>query len=131
MKKEELRIGNLYEWVDEDKKVYEEKVYSLESGRNHPDFFVNAVKIERCRPIKLTEARLLALGFNKVKYAEYCWFRFKVGKWEFITNDSNDKKNKDWYIGWANGADDFHFDKKINQVHLVQNLVYALTHKEI
>ena len=58
-------------------------------------------------------------------------FWFKVGKWEFITNDSNDKKNKDWYIGWANGADDFHFDKKINQVHLVQNLVYALTHKEI
>lgn len=131
MIKEEFRIGNLYEWVDDDKKVYEEKVHSLESGRNHPDFFVNAVKIERCRPIKLTEARLLALGFNKVKYAEYCWFRFKVGKWEFITNDTKDKKNKDWFIGWANGADDFHFDRKINKVHLVQNLVYALTHKEI
>jgi hypothetical protein len=122
MKSTELRIGNLVYITDSStqlffKEVTEINIYNLMylSGEcKEPIEF----EIE---PIPLTEEWLLKMGFDK---AINGWFCSKEYLWL-----RQNKLNNQWFAG-VNGIGDIDC-KRIDYVHCLQNLYFALTGEEL
>jgi hypothetical protein len=116
MKANELRIGNYLEYDLEDVKINSiGRVYLNHKGKN---YITNKIKVKEYEPIPLTEEWLVKFGFyfDGVRYQK----EINNNLWVFVKNNVYG-----WYcphIEVSNG---------IKYVHLLQNLVFALTGEEL
>jgi hypothetical protein len=134
MEIKELRIGNLV-WEDysgnmlvsqinySTDSVFLRKGWLLTEGR----YLCNGIQ-----PIPLNEDWLLKFGFRKRKACGNYWFEKKIKGILFLTNDINPKigfaysiKLEHVFIHDMNGA------ARFKHVHLLQNIVFALTGTEL
>ena len=120
----ELRIGNLVEYRITDK-LYERKEWWEVSEIDADDIhWLSKVdtKDEDFRAIPLTEEWLLKLGFKKER--ERYFNTFIVLR--FINN-----KVDAFNLGVSHDDEYLEFLNSINYVHQLQNLHFALTHREL
>jgi hypothetical protein len=110
MKSQELRIGNLVldEYFDERYVICITPYRVHLSSSGDDDESVKPNKVNEIEPILLTEEWLLKFGFKKDKLVFYK---------DFLLYNFND--------GF------YFFEMKINHVHQMQNLYFALTGKEL
>lgn len=113
MKANELRIGNLVEInAPIINKVIAVDVYHISKIKKNKDC---------CKPIPLTEEWLLKFGFEKTEWDNNNSFRKMIG-------------NNDYTIVfYSNGICEISdiITKKIDYVHQLQNLYFALTGEEL
>jgi hypothetical protein len=112
MKANELRIGNWYDYNGKPKQVT-------------PNTIEEVWIAERtwCKPIPLTEKWLLKFGFEKV-----------FNQYKKVTNvDTRNGKNVPFIVLDLDGFeyDDLRLQTKLNYVHQLQNLYFALTGEEL
>lgn len=117
----ELRIGNLV--MDQNRKHIKVSTGMLSNWdiiqRNYRGY----------QPIEITGDRLVRFGFEKQKYDEYC-IDLDEG-WSELSIVLTDYSIAIWDItGKKQGIYPL-FDVKIQYVHQVQNLVFALKGKEL
>lgn len=128
MKVEELRIGNLIlDWNNKPVEVEQIQYMEPDSVLNHyselVEYAINEIHIDQYKPIPLTEEWLTKFGFGKYKDEEGESLRRK-GKillnkaFRLRFSDTND----DWYYSTA---------MRIETVHQLQNLYFALTGEEL
>jgi hypothetical protein len=132
MKSTELRIGNLlhYQYFNPKPRnpsfelatvivvrILKDIVYYKHPNRNK----VHKQKVSELKPIPLTEECLLKMGFDK---AINGWFCSKEYLWL-----RQNKLNNQWFAG-VNGIGDIDC-KRIDYVHCLQNLYFALTGEEL
>jgi hypothetical protein len=116
MKATELRIGNWVRWNYEESS--EGNVYPVEYGYELDDIKNNPNIVN---PIPLTEEWLLKFGFNKVSDI---WEFWKNSGWDLRQHKLENK----WWL-FYNGQD---LDcVRIDYVHQLQNLYFALTGEEL
>ena len=123
MNKEELRIGNL---VDFNRQV--ETVYAIRNsgvdfykGKTKKSVIMQSYVWEAIKPIPLTEEWLLKFGFSEIggcnekdfTNGDYNIFINSIGEVNFLFF-----REGDWY-------------QKIDYVHQLQNLYFALTGSEL
>ena len=136
MKATELRIGNTFRRDDYDMTVYHiEKRYENAWKVNDLDIdFDDQIQVDKlCSPISLDESWLVKFGFKKPK-----------NRYEFLFGDGEEHtklkfsirlKNKvqpfnDWYISLS--RDEVYLGYvRIDYVHQLQNLYFALTGQEL
>lgn len=120
MKIVELRIGNLINFVNEEKKVLaitDKYVSSFTIDNINPIYNL----IEDCKGIKLNKEWLLKFGFEYDKYTNeyniglFIIVQFRLGidlreRFEFFSND---------------------FNPELKYVHQLQNLYFTLTNTEL
>ena len=105
MKSQELRIGNLvFGQYPNNKEVIEVEKIS--------NFFVNGLGISAIEPIPLTEELLFKFGFEKAENGFWC--------------PNETLSYRDGYFGFGT---DRH--TKLDFVHQLQNLYFALTNKQL
>jgi hypothetical protein len=133
MKAEELRIGN---WVCVShafKKQYEVEDYSMLTKINGlGDGFISWDKSygfyhEGIFPIPLTEKWLVKFGFKPLNGHE---FSFWLDEWECLSLYA-EPYPKSFAIGLSRGLKDIWSTGKIQNVHQLQNLYFALTGQEL
>jgi hypothetical protein len=125
LKASELRIGNLVS-----QNGFYGYVYSIESAEPRNDIrfsdkdiitlFDNGmtyVPIDEIEPIPLTEEWLIKFGFNKV-----CSMYIRISDINEMEFFDNIITFKDWFCK---------LEKKIQYVHQLQNLYFALTNTEL
>jgi len=146
MKAEELRIGNFVTseyYPDFDKNgirvesINEDGINLRVEDDGHiaelADHFIEPdMTLDKLRPIPLNEDWLLKFGFRKRKACGNYWFEKKIKGILFLTNDINPKigfaysiKLEHVFIHDMNGA------ARFKHVHLLQNIVFALTGTEL
>lgn len=112
MKANELRIGNLVYYVDGDGYFYQLNITVIEDGITN-DF----------EPIPLTEEWLFRFGFYETsRYGKY--LEFNINQEQVLRFPICKHSEKDfWYV--LRGS------VKIQYVHQLQNLYFALTGEEL
>ena len=116
MEANELRIGNWVRWDYEESS--EGNVYPVEYGYELDDIKNNPNIV---KPIPLSEEWLLKFGFNKVSDI---WEFWKNSGWDLRQHKLENK----WWL-FYNGQD---LDcVRIDYVHQLQNLYFALTGEEL
>jgi hypothetical protein len=124
MKASELRIGNLIKGKSPEKKVYEEPV---ELNEYYFLLFLN--NMMDVEPIPLTEEWLLKLGFKQCGYEMLSWKHetllpsFDLGGINWADFDEPDYQFLTYKV-----ADEI---LRIDYVHQLQNLYFALTGEEL
>jgi hypothetical protein len=116
MKASELRIGNLIKGKSPEKKVYEEPV---ELNEYYFLLFLN--NMMDVEPIPLTEEWLLKFGFEKTEWDNFNSYRLIIGNNDYaivLYSDGNCE------VGDI-------ITCKIEYVHQLQNLYFALTGEEL
>jgi hypothetical protein len=118
MKAEELRIGNWYQWYAEGK-YYEYQVIQSD--------FSNDCNFLNFEPIPLTKEWLVKFGFKPLNGHE---FSFWLDEWECLSLYA-EPYPKSFAIGLSRGLKDIWSTGKIQNVHQLQNLYFALTGQEL
>lgn len=109
MRVEEFRIGNYYKWYADSKEYY----FKVDNS-----FFGDINVINNAEPIELTEEILLKCGFKHTGNGFY----EILGKFFELCNIGNEFFNTG-FKGVSIG--------KINFLHQLQNLYFALTNEEL
>jgi hypothetical protein len=117
MKVNEFRLWNLVK--------YEGKVYEIDSiSKEFPtlntiEFGIGVVDWDNIEPIPLTEEWLVKFGFKKMNNIDW---QSKVGGINFYC-----RFNKEWYSSIGG----IYLSDRIQYVHTLQNLIFALTNQEL
>ena len=121
MKAQELRVGNLVKLNDQ-----AETITDIVS--DHGKYFVDTYKHilifldnHSLKPIPLTEEWLIRLGFEKHFNGYFC-------ERDYLLLKQHKLENK-WFV-WVNKVGDIDCTR-INSVHQLQNLYFALTGQEL
>lgn len=121
MRAEELRIGNL---IFDPKRgtvkgmparYVNHRIISDMASNPDQDYF---------KPILLTEEWLLKFGAKKISDIVYSIELYRMGESFYAIKLTYHADNWKWWL-------DTHFQTRINYVHQLQNLYYALTGKEL
>lgn len=78
----------------------------------------------------MTEQKLIEMGFKKRSFGDVYWYLLKMGKHEFITNDTIRNKRKDkWFVGYRNRPldDFFWFNEKLSDTGIFKVVFHLLT----
>jgi len=122
----ELRIGNVV--LDKDNNIF--TIAGISEGSVFKEGDYIGTPIEWIKPVLITEEWLLKLGFEKEKYSSLSinFFRLKVlshGTISFYPKE----KGFNIELGTTSG---YNFGTtKIEYVHQLQNLYFALTNEEL
>lgn len=120
IKANELRIGNL---ILRNGFLIEEKEKFKETTVTHNDITACYVDNTSFKPIPLTEEWLLKFGFEKDN---------DFGNWHLSAYEIFSSGNRDFVYWYNHSSDDYYSDvRKINTVHQLQNLYFALTGQEL
>ena len=121
MKAQELRVGNLVKLNDQAETitdiVSDHGKYFVDTDKHISIFLDN----QSLKPIPLTEQWLIKLGFEKHFNGYFC-------KREYLLLKQHKLENK-WFA-WVNKVGDIDCTR-INSVHQLQNLYFALTGQEL
>lgn len=133
MEANELRIGNLVDWIDE---IEYKSCYVTTIGDSgdvcliHNDAVIST-ELKYCTPIPLTEEWLLKFGFEKeegedmilgINHAlDICYDHNKIGLRDYIETSPFGKGNMVISTSYVD----------CEYVHQLQNLVFALTGEEL
>ena len=116
MNAKELRIGN-YVYAQSGKLVINrDSIYKIEN--------INLQSAKKYEPIPLTEEWLLKFGFNKNNNT------FILNKYSSVTHEKTGFESGFWYSNDESNAHCYRL-KKIEFVHELQNLHFALTGEEL
>lgn len=119
MKESELRIGNL---------VYDEQLEIVENVTINIIQKIS-LKIEHYKPIPITEEWLLEFGFNKRNGERYCDMHEEFEEctyYHFNLLELHYNPELDYYTD-----NSFSVELKLDYVHQLQNLYFALTYEEL
>jgi hypothetical protein len=121
MEARELSLGNITDKGIVHTIRYNNGLLGCDILDNRLDSFSNFYSFSELNPVKLTEEWLLKMGFEK---AINGWFCSKEYLWL-----RQNKLNNQWFAG-VNGIGDIDC-KRIDYVHCLQNLYFALTGEEL
>lgn len=116
MNANELRIGNLIQWISTGK-VEEVKDIATYDKRQAN---INNVSISDCKGIELTEEWLIKFGFIKRRVANM-WYEYMLN---YVVLDKRDGTDFDIYFSSLHQTE-------IKYVHQLQNLYFCLTGEEL
>ena len=120
IKENELRIGNFYEWSNDDEK----DLYRIEDAYS---LYEKSKIIDELTPLELTPEWLIKFGFEEIVEIidGVKTFDYYLEKNDFEFNCDWDLDGKLNYL-WLSGL-----SVKIKYVHQLQNLYFALTGEEL
>jgi hypothetical protein len=126
MKANELRIGNLYHFADNDGVRYR-KVSEIKHNEFGFECDYDGVNFGICRPVPLTEGWLLNFGFEYSKF--YNNYFVKAG--DYFNSISYDVEDCEWNYNNDKSDAACYYVTSIKYVHQLQNLYFALTGEEL